>query len=146
MKRKIIVLTIMNVIMMWFVIFMFKKSEPNYVNNSNRRPMVWDYVIVTGLDTYGEAHADGVVVQTDSTSFVFRYQKGIKMDGPTGGLWNIPYNAGNYKVIGTGTFYHKVNAYVGFNIMLITTLIIIVFFAVVFYTETSIIWSLVNKL
>ncbi len=146
MKKKLIVLTVMNLLMAAYVIFMFYKSEPKYINDSYRKPQVWDYVVVSGLGSYEKEQADGVVIQTDSSSFTFRYKKGLKTDGPGGGLYSIRYDAGNYKVIGTGTFYHKVNAYIGFNIMLITTLIIIVFIAVVFYTETSIIWSLINKL
>lgn len=142
MSKKMVALTIINVSMLIFVIFMLYKSEPKYVNNYQKIPEVWDYVVMPGLYEYGKNEtADGVVLQTDDSTFTFRYKQGLTRSGLNGGLYNISKKDTRYKVIGRGTFYHKINSYVGFNIMLITTLIIIGFFITFFRMQFLMLWD-----
>lgn len=143
--RRILTLTILNVLMIGYVGFMFYESEPKYINNVYRLPKIYDYVVVSGMGYNKDATMEGLVVQTDSIGFVMRFRAGMMNRDFSSGLYPYSFSSPQYRIVGRGTFYHKVNAYVGFNIMFITTCIIIVFFLVVFYTEMNIVWQLLNK-
>jgi hypothetical protein len=145
-SRRILVLTAVNLLMLGYVIFMFYKSEPEYVNNSYGKPIVGDYVNVYDNADFAHSFYCGMVVQTDSASFSLNVRTSMTDVQHNSGIYSIPYKGTvPYKIIGKGTFYHKVNAYLGFNIMFITICIIIVFFAVTFYTEINIIWQILNS-
>jgi len=43
-------------------------------------------------------------------------------------------NTPSYSIVGTGTFYHKVNYLIGFNIMMTTVIFVMIFCVIIFFT------------
>lgn len=105
--------------MLFYIGIVFYLSEPKYIDyyKPASAPDTWDYVSIRQYRD-GEV-ANGIVVQKDSTSFLVKsdyYSRDI--------FYRIANNNNEYWVVGKGTIYHKVNHFVGFNIMVVTQALI----------------------
>lgn len=149
MKTKIAIFTTLLLGMLFYIGWIFYMSEPKYIDNAktNRQNEIERYDVVSSKDSYGNTNL-GMVVQIDSnfkneTRAIVRnfenvyswdkittihLKKFSATDSTEGGYIT------DYRIIGKGTFYHKVNSFVGFNIMMITTFIIIILSIVVLVT------------
>lgn len=134
MKTKLILFTTILIGIIVYVAWIFYMSEPKYTDNNYKRPEKYDFVSVPyfRLDKSWEVK-NGLVLQVDSSTFTMR------ADDYFHEYYQINFKTDKYKVIGRGTFYHKVNSFVGFNIMLITTILVMIFGAIIFTIEIGII-------
>lgn len=143
-SKRILTLTIVNLLLVGYVLFMFYKSQPEFINNYYGRPSAGDYVNVYDSQHDGSFYS-GMVVQTDSSSFTLNVSTSMADINHDSGIYSIPYKGfAAYKIIGKGTFYHRVNAYVGFNIMFITIVIIIILALVTLRAETLIVYQILS--
>lgn len=112
--------------MLAYILLVFYLSEPKYSNDvSQGDPQVYDYVIVPSYSSSTWDHVDqGIVLQ-----------RGIGPDGKdrilikiTSDSWSkdkdVEVKGRDYRIVGKGTIYHKINRYIGFNIMMITQVIV----------------------
>lgn len=144
-KIKIAILITLLSSMIFFIGFIFYMSEPNYIDNvgSNRQYKIHKYDVVSTANN--NSINIGVVIQIDSVSFKdtratvknFEYAYSndkyriihitpIATKDSTKDCFTI-----DYSIIGHGTFYHKVNSFVGFNIMMITVFIIVILLIII---------------
>lgn len=131
-KTKLITLIMLLLSMIFYVGWVFYISEPKYIDNCYKTPERYDYV---SLPKYsfgsGVEVENGIVLQVDSTTML------VKTSRYGGEFHSVPIYSNAYRVIGRGTIYHKVNDYVGFNIMLITQIVIGILVAVLMVTVTG---------
>lgn len=148
MKAKIAIFTTLLLGMLFYIGWIFYMSEPKYIDNAktDRQNEIERYDVVS--TQVGEDVNIGLVMQIDSNfnnetraivkNFEYVYSnykwtiihlKGFPATDSTKGGF-----VADYRIIGKGTFYHKVNSFVGFNIMMITTAVIIILAIVVLVT------------
>lgn len=134
MKVKIAIFTTLLLGMLFYIGWIFYMSEPKYIDNPQTNEVKrYDYVSIRPYENIENYLYTGIVLQIDTTSFQNHYATVKCSDG----LYRDIYINGatrQFKIIGTGTFYHKVNAFVGFNIMMITTLVIAILAIVILIT------------
>ncbi len=149
MKAKIAIFTTLLLGMLFYIGWIFYMSEPKYIDNAktDAQNEIERYDVVSTKDTYGNTNL-GMVIQIDSNfknetrAIVKNFETVYSWDKITtihlkGFAATDSVQAGfttDYRIIGKGTFYHKVNSFVGFNIMMITTFIIIILAIVVLVT------------
>lgn len=138
MKKKITLFTLLLLSMITYIVFMFYMSEPKYINNPDKTAYydIEKYDIVSVRPYQGIAYdlKIGMVIQVDTTSFKNSDYAVVKSM-----QWNNVYNdikintdTPGFKIIGKGTFYHKVNHFIGFNIVMITTAFVMIFCVIIF--------------
>jgi hypothetical protein len=129
--------------MIYYLGWVFYVSEPKYINNCYKKIEVYDYVSVprysygNSLDNGAEVE-NGIVLQVDSVNFL------VKTHRYSDEFRQLSMKNSRYRIVGKGTIYHKVNQYVGFNIMLITQFIIGILIAVLAFTVSSILKELLE--
>lgn len=126
---KSIALIILLLGMIGYIFYMTYLSEPKFENNRYGKPNTFDYISVYYKEGYSEGFLEGIVVQTDTSGFAMRYSSGLTDLHFKSGIYSFPYNQSN-RILGKGTFYHKANAYVGFNIMITSVIFILILFIV----------------
>jgi len=136
MKTKIAIFTGLLLSMITYIGWIFYMSEPHYIDNPQSNE-VEKYDIVS-IRPYGDIENSldvGMVIQIDTTSFNNHYAV-VKSTQWRDRYKDIQLNTitPNFKIIGKGTFYHKVNYFIGFNIMMITTVLIMIIAGVLFAT------------
>lgn len=136
MKRKKIILASLILMMMCYVGWIFYISEPTYIDNCNKNIEKFDYVSIT-RNPYDNEVKTGLVLQVDRNYAIVKVDK-----YGSSYYYEIAINSTDYRIIGTGTLYHKVNTYIGFNIMLITQICILVIMAILIITQASILRDL----
>lgn len=140
-NKKIIRFSILLTIMLSFLAFIFYKSEPKYINNyDNKQIEKFDYVTIP---KYTYENQNGVVLQVDT----IRKQALIVVKGfMDNEFYNIVINdKSSYRIVGKGTFYHKINVWLGFNVMIITQIFIMIICAILFVTLSYDLWDILNK-
>lgn len=144
-KIKIIVFITLLASMIYYIGWVFYVSEPKYVDNCYKKVEVFDYVSVprysygNSLDNGAEVE-NGIVLQVDSSNFLVkthRYSDEFRQ-------LSIDKSKSRYRIVGQGTIYHKVNQYVGFNIMLITQIFIGLLTAILAYTLSTILKEILD--
>jgi hypothetical protein len=116
-------------------------SEPKYIDNAKTDAQynIERYDVVSTQNEYENVRI-GLVMQIDSNfnnetrAIVKNFEYAYSTDKFTIiHLKNVPSSDStkemfttDYRIIGKGTFYHKVNSFIGFNIMMITTVIIMI--------------------
>lgn len=143
-KKKVIVFTTLIALMLGYIGWMFYESEPKYINNCYKKLEKFDYVTITdeGESIYGDVNpgvVTGIVLQLDSTTAVIKCSRHYSTD-----YVELNLKAHRYRIIGQGTFYHKVNNYVGFNIFFITQIFIGILTAILMYTLTGLLKDLLD--
>ena len=118
--------------MIFYVGWVFYISEPKYIDNRYKIPERYDYVSLSKYSFGTNVEVEnGIVLQVDSTTML------VKTPKYGGEFYSVPIYSNAYRIIGKGTIYHKVNDYVGFNIMLITQILIGILVAVLMITVTG---------
>jgi hypothetical protein len=138
MKTKIGIFTALLVVMVSYVVWIFNMSEPKYIDNPNRVNEVkkYDIVSVRPYNNIENSLKIGMALQVDTTSFKNNHYAVVKSLRWSDGFMDIVINSKTprHKIIGKGTFYHKVNYFIGFNIMMTTTVIIMIICIVLLVT------------
>jgi len=133
-KKREIRLLLLIVAMISYILWVFYISEPVYINNlQNKKLEVYDYVSISKYrNTYDqEEMVNGIILQLDNeTALLLVKNYGDK-------YYQLNLKSHHYRIVGRGTIYHKVNQYVGFNIMLITQICIGILTAVLIITTVS---------
>jgi hypothetical protein len=100
-------------------------SEPTYISgNTDRTIQTYDWVsvpqygITFGDSTQNQDVETGIVLQTDGETALVKLEP--RFLGGSSNLTEIDIKQGTWRLIGTGTIYHKVNQYIGFNLFLIS--------------------------
>ena len=138
--RKILVFTILLLAMGTYMGWSFYISEPTYINNcDNKELAVGDYVAMTYGEFGDHELRAGMVVQTDKAQAIV-----ISKSWHDELYYLNKSERSTYKIIGKGTIYHKVNQWVGFNIMVTTQIIIGIIFGLIMITLTTILWDILN--
>lgn len=111
-------LKILLVYMLLYIGIICYLSEPKYIDYADRIPHKYDWVSIPYLYT-GNQVVTGIVLQVNNKSFLAKVSKFGYSE-----YYQIDNKNPDYKVVGTGTIYHKINDFVGFNIMLLTEVFI----------------------
>lgn len=158
-KTKIAIFTTLLITIIAYIGWIFYMSEPKYIDNAKtyRQNEIERYDVVSSKDNYGNTNL-GMVIQID-TNFKNEHRAIVKNLDPVYSWDKITtihlyilhdstsetYGfTADYRIIGKGTFYHKVNTFVGFNIMMITTILIGIVGAIIFYTLTGILFEMLG--
>lgn len=128
--------------MITYIGWSFYISEPKYINGiSNKKLEPYDLITVDD-DTYsytiGTNVKTAIVLQMDETFAL------IKTTSRWGDSFKqIKVGSGQYRIVGRGTIYHKVNSWVGFNIMLISQALITIILALLLITKLELLNSII---
>jgi hypothetical protein len=128
-KKNLIKLSIISTLLLAFVITIFYLSEPTYIDGIDGKSLAkYDWIILPHC--YGENRVDeGIVLQVDKTYAMIKV-KGSFMEMTE--FYNISIAQHEYRTVGKATIYHKINDYVGFNVMFITQAFIIILLIIVY--------------
>jgi hypothetical protein len=126
--------------MLTFIIFIFYSSEPKFVDNisPNQKIVAYDYIslpdrMYENIGSESNQYVNnGLVLQTDGISALVKVDETYKSN-----MIQINVKDHQYRIVGKGTWYHKVNQYVGFNIMIITQILIGFLLAIVAITQSK---------
>jgi predicted RND superfamily exporter protein len=141
MKTKIGIFTGLLLLMVTYISWIFYMSEPKYIDNAktNSQDNLQRYDIVSSKNEY-DNECLGMIIQIDSNNYKNETRAIVRN-------FETPYRSDNfktitmkkifkdsviigftqdYRIIGKGTFYHKINHFIGFNIMMFTTILIII--------------------
>lgn len=113
--------------MIIYVGWVFYISEPKYINNLQNKELE-QFDLVT-IDYYGNHKETALVLQTDNEKALV-----VNKDNSWDDFYEIDLKKRNFRIVGKGTIYHKVNYYIGFNIMMVTQFIIIILIGILGYT------------
>jgi hypothetical protein len=133
-KLKLILFFGLLSLMLTYIGWVFYLSEPTYIDNCYKNVEKFDYVSIPQY-SYGSVNNEvenGIVLQVDSSKAI------VKVESWRSDYTEIDLKQHNYRIIGKGTLYHKVNNYVGMNIMMITQIFIGILSAILIFTLTSI--------
>jgi len=128
-RVKFWVFTLLLLSMVTYIGWVFYISEPKYVNNCYKNIEPYDYVSIRS--GYTNKVDVGIVLQIDTNTAI------IKTDEHYSDLYELNIKNHGYRIIGKGTIYHKINNYVGFNIMLITQIFIMILCVIIMKTLYS---------
>lgn len=120
--KKIITLVLVLISMIAYIGWVFYISEPQYINNCNKSPEQYDYVSLPDYTYHFMSNQEvynGLVLQVDDKYALVKVDKTYN-----DAYYELDLKKSKFRVIGTGTIYHKVNGYIGFNIMMITQVLI----------------------
>lgn len=126
--------------MLSFIIFIFYSSEPKFIDNisPNQKIVAYDYIslpdhLYENIGSESNQYVNnGLVLQTDGISALVKVEESYKSN-----MIQINVKDYQYRIVGKGTWYHKVNQYVGFNIMIITQCFIGFLLAIVAITQSK---------
>jgi hypothetical protein len=137
--KKLIAFTLLISCMVAYIGWVFYLSEPTYINHSYKKLEPYDYVsIPSSYNYYYDSDGiqdviNGIVLQIDSNKAIIKSKSYWGTD-----LIELDLKIHNFRIIGRGTLYHKVNNYVGFNVMFITQIFIGILCVVLMITLISI--------
>lgn len=120
-KTKVIVFLSLLISMIFYIGWVFYVSEPKYIDSCYKVPERYDYVSIPEYKYSWQINQEvinGIVLQVDSTKALIKVKKWSSR------FYQLDLKNPDYRIIGKGTIYHKINDYVGFNIMLITQILI----------------------
>ena len=144
MKTKIAIFAGLLLLMIAYIGWIFYMSEPHYIDNAklNEQYKIERYDVVSTVNGYNQLSI-GLIIQIDSVDAkeTRATVKNFVHSGYGDDYTNIHLKKNSdttfitdYRIIGKGTFYHKVNSWIGFNIMMITTIVIMIIAMVVLVT------------
>jgi hypothetical protein len=134
-KIKATIFSVLLILMLSYIGWVFYMSEPSYVDNCYKKVEKFDYVSVSYSDykslydsELNKRVENGIILQIDSSKAIAKVGDEFK---------ELDLKAHNFRIIGRGTIYHKVNCYVGLNIMFITQVFIGIICALLIITLIS---------
>ncbi|MEY2701924.1 MAG: hypothetical protein RLY43_557 [Bacteroidota bacterium] len=132
---KVAIFIVLTISMIYYIGWVFYTSEPTYIDNCNKKVEQFDYVSVKKYEwSNGRVEViNGIVLQVDDSKAIIKCKEHSFSDD----YYELDLKENNFRIIGKGTIYHKVNNYVGFNLMLITQLFIGILCAIIIITLIS---------
>lgn len=131
---KVAIFIVLTISMIYYIGWVFYMSEPKYIDNCSKKMERYDYVSIPeykySFETKQEV-INGIVLQVDENRAL------IKCKDWRDEFYELDLKNSKYRIVGKGTIYHKVNDYVGFNIMLITQLFIGILCTIIIITLVS---------
>lgn len=130
--------------MISYIMWVFYVSEPKYVDNCYKKVEAFDYLSLPPYDfesdynTANNTVENGLVLQIDSSKAI------VKIDNFTTTYKEVDLKKHKFRIIGKGTVYHKVNSYVGTNIMLISQVFIAIICAMICYSLVTLLKDLLD--
>lgn len=130
--------------MIGYIGWSFYISEPKYENNANSRKLqAYDWVSLPGHSYSWDKNANmtvenGLVLQIDSSKALVKIDSGHSWED----MKELDIAAHQYRIIGRGTIYHKVNHWVGFNIMVISQFLIGALLVMIVVTQSKLLFEL----
>ena len=126
--------------MLSFIIFIFYSSEPKFIDNisTNQKIEAFDYIslpdrLYVNIGSESNQYVNnGLVLQSDGINALVKVNEGYREN-----MVQINLKDHQYRIVGKGTWYHKVNQYVGFNIMIITQVFIGFLLAIIGITQSK---------
>jgi hypothetical protein len=126
--------------MLSFIIFIFYSSEPKFIDNisANQKIEAFDYIslpdrLYENIGSESNQYVNnGLVLQSDGINALVKVNEGYREN-----MVQINLKDHQYRIVGKGTWYHKVNQYVGFNIMIITQVFIGFLLAIIGITQSK---------
>lgn len=125
-----------------YVGWVFYISEPAYIDNCNKIPEKFDLVSINPYSFEDGARELGLILQRDSTRFIAKMLTSslVRDDFKEFSIESL-----DYRIIGSGTIYHKINCYVGFNIMIVTQIFISILLFILMVAISPLIKILIYK-
>lgn len=157
-KKKAAFLIVLIMLMITYVGWVFYMSEPTYVDGAQiygrEMPVAgetalyplhtYDFIVIPKTGSYYSDAENpvmtGLVLQNDNKHALVKIIEGNSHHSEP--YYDMILDKSHYRIIGRGTIYHKVNHYIGFNIMMITQMIIGVLIAVLVITTTRLLRSI----
>lgn len=140
-KKKAVLFFSIIVLMCAYIGWSFYVSEPKYIDNiTSKKLEKYDYIAIPYWDfeTSKQQAATAIVIQVDGTRALIKTQK------YNDELRDIVIEEHNYRIIGKATVYHKINTYVGFNVMLISQVFIFILLIIIAVTEFNLLSDLLK--
>lgn len=140
---KVAVFTTLLLSMVYYIGWVFYISEPTYIDRCYKVPERYDLVSIPKYRYSSDKKQEvmtGIVMQVDSSTAL------IKCKEWGDEFYELDFKKSEYRVIGKGTIYHKVNDYVGFNIMFVTQIFIAILSVILSVTLISILNSFLNRI
>lgn len=137
-KVKIAVFVTLICSMAYYIGWVFYQSEPKYIDACYKIPEKFDYVSLPEYKYDWKTNTEvtnGIVLQVDSSRALVKCSDEF---------YELDLKKSQYRIIGKGTIYHKVNNYIGFNIMLISQVFIGIIIGILIYTLTSILKEILD--
>jgi hypothetical protein len=139
-NKKAIVFICLSVLMIAYIGWTFYISEPKYIDGiSSKKIETFDWIAMYEKEWSWDEETNvvmGIVIQVDGDRAL------VKTDGQysfsEGRMRDLQISTSKYRIVGRGTIYHKVNQYVGFNIMLISQVFIGILLLIILFTQVSI--------
>lgn len=124
---KVTVFIVLTISMVYYIGWVFYMSEPKYIDNCNKKLEKYDYVSIPKYKyiSSNQEVINGFILQVDEKKALIKCKKYRDE------FYELDLKESVYRIIGKGTIYHKVNDYVGFNIMVITQLFIGILCAII---------------
>lgn len=124
---KVAVFIMLTISMVYYIGWVFYMSEPKYIDNCNKKLEKYDYVSIPKYKylSSNQEVINGFILQVDEKKALIKCKK------YSDEFYELDLKESEYRIIGKGTIYHKVNDYVGFNIMIITQLFIGILCAII---------------
>lgn len=141
-KVKIAMFITLLLSMIFYIGWVFYVSEPKYIDSCYKTPKRYDYVSIPEYKYSWQTKTEvinGIVLQVDSTTALIKVKKWREE------FYQLDLKKSDYRIIGKGTIYHKINGYVGFNIMLITQFFITILSIIIGVTVFSTLKDLLNE-
>lgn len=124
---KVAVFIMLTISMVYYIGWVFYMSEPKYIDNCNKKLEKYDYVSIPKYKylSSNQEVINGFILQVDEKKALIKCKKYRDE------FYELDLKESVYRIVGKGTIYHKVNDYVGFNIMVITQLFIGILCAII---------------
>jgi hypothetical protein len=131
-KNKIILFVGLVISMLFYISWVFYISEPQYIDNINKPIERYDYVTLPKPQYSWEGTkretVNGIVLQTNGIKALVKTKEWCEI------FYELDLKTSDYRIIGKGTIYHKVNDFVGFNIMAITQIFVAILCVAIGFT------------
>jgi hypothetical protein len=146
-KTKARLFFVLLIMMIGYILWSFYISEPKYENGANSRKIeTYDWVSLpeskySWEDDSNRNVMNGLVLQVDETKALVKTEGRYSFSGDE--MVEVDIKAHKYRIVGKGTIYHKVNNWVGFNIMIITQIFIGIVAGILMITQTKLLSDLI---
>lgn len=137
-KARFLLATI--IAMVSYILWTFYISEPKYINNINQKQLeAFDWISLPEKYSWEEGNnqsvVNGLVLQIDGQKALVKTEGRYSFSSDD--MVEVDIKAHQYRIVGQGTIYHRVNQWVGFNMMLITQIFIGICVALLMITQTK---------
>lgn len=131
-KIKLLVFTLQFLLLTTSLVFIFMNSEPTYTNDNAKKIEIND-ILAVQTDGYSKDIDLYIVLQVNHFEPNATALLKELSSGPFPRDAYLTYTHKNllHNVVGKGTFYHKINAFAGFNLMFVTQFLLSLWLVIV---------------